>query len=611
MKKSENKKFRLPVVLIVTAIMLFSVIMVWGNSSDWGKIKMQRINFVYSMEGKEYTGSALLFSPKTATSENKAPGITILGGASSYSYALKAYGIELARRGFVTILCDMPGQGQSSFVGHARGYGNYKPDAGTGTSGEDASGYIIAVTKELQNMDFVDQDKLTIAGFSAGQSWSVQCVSNFYPGVYQNVGTLSGYTAQNRDATLAAGVNFFGINGNANVPKDWDGYEMIPGEICGVGSWEDGTADYCWRAPAAVQHQMQPTTPGIILAACNMMQLIYPTGTEIPQDSSIFMGAEIFSGIAIICLFILLAYLIKALLGMKFFRSLEREQPKSFPVFFEKADSAGKRRLYNILFLSFRIFATIALYEILGARWQIIPLFAGTAWAGLWFNIWVPFLIANGLVNVVIYLVWHKVCGKPNGGNAYAYGISWTGCNALNIVKSLILGLAMVFTVTSLLNYLDILLTANFKVMIFGMISFNMEHMLQMPFYIILYFFILFAASLTQYITNPSYSDGTARGNTIATIRNTIIAIMPYLLMVIWNTLKGMNVIKMAAEHPIDQFAPLDNMYGYPIMMCLVTPIMDMLYRKTKNIWPGIIVCAMLLGVLIASNYSLNETWFG
>jgi len=77
MNANTKKRFRLPVIFITIIVMLFSIVMVWGNSSDWGKIKTQRINFVYSMDGTEYTGSALLFSPKTATSENKAPGITI------------------------------------------------------------------------------------------------------------------------------------------------------------------------------------------------------------------------------------------------------------------------------------------------------------------------------------------------------------------------------------------------------------------------------------------------------------------------------------------------------------------------------------------------------
>lgn len=38
---------------------------------------------------------------------------------------------------------------------------------------------------------------------------------------------------------------------------------------------------------------------------------------------------------------------------------------------------------------------------------------------------------------------------------------------------------------------------------------------------------------------------------------------------------------------------------------------MDIMKRKTKSIWPGVIVCAMLLGVLVTCNYSLNDTWFG
>lgn len=88
-------------------------------------------------------------------------------------------------------------------------------------------------------------------------------------------------------------------------------------------------------------------------------------------------------------------------------------------------------------------------------------------------------------------------------------------------------------------------------------------------------------------------------------------AVLPYLVLVVWNTLKGMQLIKMSGTYGVDQFVPLDNMYGYPIMMSLVTPIMDRLKRKTGSIWPGVIVCAMLLGVLVTCNYSLNETWFG
>ena len=604
-----KKSVHISAALVSVVFLLFSIVMVWGNSSDWGKVKMQRLNFTYANDTSEYTGSALLFSPKSATTNNQAPGIVVLGGASSYSYALKAYGIEMARRGYVAILCDMPGQGQSSFVGNTGGYGNYKPTAGTPGGGEDATEYIKAVTAQLQSLNFVDQSKLMIGGFSAGQSWAVQAATNFCAGTYSTVITLSGYTDVNQAAVTAAGLNFIGVNANAGGKIET--LDVVPGQVVGVGDFSQGGAYYCYQHPSAVQHQMQPTTPGLIAGACDAMELAYPTNTSVKSGSTIFMTAEIFSGVAIISLFVLIACLLKSLLSMSFFNSVHREEPVSYPAMGSGDPDPKRRKIKAIAFLSFRVLITIVLYELLAARFQPIPLFAGTAWAGLWINIWVPFLAANMVVNAVIFLIWHQRYGKPNGGNAYNYGLDWEKGTLVNIGKCLVLGLSITFVVLSLLNFLDLLLTINLKVMIFGMISFNMEHMLQMPFYILFYFALLFTASLTQYITNPAYEDGTAKGRVVATVRTTFIAILPYLVMVVWNTFKGIGAIKMAGQYGIDQFAPLDNMYGYPIMMSLVTPIMDMLRRKTKSVWPGVVVCAMLLGVLIACNYSLNASWFG
>lgn len=85
-----KKGFRVSAALMSIVLLLVSIVMVWGNSSDWGKVKMQRLNFTYASNSNEYVGSAILFTPKSATTENPAPGIVVLGGASSYSYALKA-----------------------------------------------------------------------------------------------------------------------------------------------------------------------------------------------------------------------------------------------------------------------------------------------------------------------------------------------------------------------------------------------------------------------------------------------------------------------------------------------------------------------------------------
>ena len=467
--------------------------------------------------------------------------------------------------------------------------------------------YIIAVGEYMQNLNYVDSGKLTIAGYSAGMSWAAQAPA-FTNGIFQTVGNLSGYNTGNRDTALASGANYFGIEANGPfTQRSNPGYEVGDKQIAGVGNLADGTADYCYFHNGAVQHQMQPTTPSLISATCDMMETLYPTDTDVPSGETIFFTAEIFSGLAIISLFVLLACLVKAVLSMEFFQSLKRPAAKAYPTM------CGQNKITATAFLAFKVLLTIVLYEIFASRTQLIPLLTGVPAAGLWLNVWVPFFLSLMVAHAVIFLIWHKLYGKPNGGNSYDYGIGWGSAkaNAINIGKSILLGLAMVFVITSFLNYLDQLLTINLKVTIFGLISFNLEHMTQMPFYILLYVGLLFTASLGQYITNPSYEDGTTKGAVIATIRTTFVAVLPYLVLVVWNTLKGMQLIKMSGTYGVDQFVPLDNMYGYPIMMSLVTPIMDRLKRKTGSIWPGVIVCAMLLGVLVTCNSSLNETWFG
>lgn len=612
-RETQKKKIRISIALCAGILFLLSIVMVWGISSSWGRVKMQRTIFTYGTEDASYTGSAVVMTPKHASESHKVPGVLIYGGASSYSYSLKSYGIELGRRGYCVVLCDMPGQGLSNAIGHSGGYQNYSGKEGNGPgTGEDVTAYTKAVTDYISSLNYVDTDHLTVAGFSAGQGWAVQ-TALWNPDVYQTAITLSGYRPAYQAVAREAGVNFIGIKGDGSPnPMMCPEYEMVDGAFTGSGTFENSTADYCYNHPTAVQHQMQPIHGGLITAIIEALHMASPTDTTLASNNLTYMGAELWSAAAIVSLFVLITCLLHALLTMDYFKSLIRPAGVSYPSMCA-AGSDTRSRIKSIAYLSFRTIIVIVLYEIFAARTQMIPLFHGTRWAGLWINIWVPFLIANMVVNLIIFLIWHIRHGKPHGGNAYNYELSWGSAqrNAENIGKCLLLGAAMVFVIPSLLSFLDNLLAINLKVMIFGMITFNMEHMLQMPAYILLYFALLFCASLTQYITNPAYDDGTSKGQLIATARTTFIAILPYLVLCVWNTLKGMNMIVMANTYTVDAFAPLDNLYGYPIMMALITPVMDVLHRKTKSVWPGIIVCAMLLGVLICCNYSLNETWFG
>lgn len=488
LQKKEGR-LRVSIIAIAIILLLFSVVMVWGTSSSWGKVKMQRINFTYATEDSGYTGSAIIMTPKTADKEHKVPGVIIYGGISSYSYSLKSYGIELSRRGYCVILCDMPGQGFSNAIGHNGGYQSYAPGVGA-----DVTSYTETVVGYLQNLNYVDQDNLTVAGFSAGQGWAANTAA-WNPRVFKTTMTLSGYQQKNQKIAQEAGVNYVGIKGDGlTSPASCPDYETIPGQFTGSGSFEDRTAIYCYLDEKVVQHQMQPINGGLIKGIIEVFQLSSPTDTTLPSSNLVFMGAEIWSAVAIISLFVLLTGFLQALLTMDYFKSIFHPAIPQYTVMCGGDQDPKKRKIKSIAFLSFRILLVIVLYEIFAARTQLIPLFTGIRPAGLWINVWVPFFIANMVVNVLIFAVWHRKYGKPEGGTAYHYGLVWENRdkNIKNIGKCLLLGAILVFFTLSFLSFLDTLLAINLKVMIFGMITFNLEHMLQMPAYILLYFALLF-----------------------------------------------------------------------------------------------------------------------
>jgi len=93
-----------------------------------------------------------LQKPVEATSSNPMPGVVVIHGILQSKEWLMAFGIEIARRGFVVLTID------------ANGHGNSDPGSGSGAAAIDY----------LANRDFVDESQLALIGHSMGGdiSWS-------------------------------------------------------------------------------------------------------------------------------------------------------------------------------------------------------------------------------------------------------------------------------------------------------------------------------------------------------------------------------------------------------------------------------------------------------
>ena len=120
---------------------------------DGGKVNVQGL----MIPGKDGTlVSADLFRPDTATEKNKAPMVIVSPGFQRTKETQISYSMELARRGYVTLVVDPYNQGESTS----------QPPTNDDPSIKPAIDYVSRTT----TLNYVDKSRIGITGHSAGGS---------------------------------------------------------------------------------------------------------------------------------------------------------------------------------------------------------------------------------------------------------------------------------------------------------------------------------------------------------------------------------------------------------------------------------------------------------
>ncbi len=129
--------------------MFSGTIMAATVQSGFGSVTVTEVDF-------QTTDGSMIHStlqrPNYATDTNPLPGVVVIHGSLQSKEWLMAFGVELARRGFVTLTID------------ANGHGNSDPGSGAG----------IAAAEYLADQDFVDSSSIGLIGHSmgGGYAWS-------------------------------------------------------------------------------------------------------------------------------------------------------------------------------------------------------------------------------------------------------------------------------------------------------------------------------------------------------------------------------------------------------------------------------------------------------
>ncbi|MFX0088211.1 MAG: alpha/beta hydrolase [Candidatus Hodarchaeota archaeon] len=122
--------------------------------TDFGNVHTKEVDFL-TEEGVLIHST--LQVPKIATSTNPRPGVVIIHGVYQSKEWLRAFGIELTRRGFVALTIDAASHGNS-------GYASYNSDRGG-----------VAALEYLHNLPYVS--KLGLVGHSMGAGIAIQALN--------------------------------------------------------------------------------------------------------------------------------------------------------------------------------------------------------------------------------------------------------------------------------------------------------------------------------------------------------------------------------------------------------------------------------------------------
>ncbi len=159
-RKNTRRFFAITLVLVILCAMFN-----WGIVTDWGKVKVTRTTLV-GTDGSKF--SALMYVPKQASRENKAPALVNFHGNAGNARNHESWAVEFARRGFVVLSVDQYGAGDSEQFMEKWGFKN-------GCMVEVGEYYY----NYLLNCNFVDTDNILVAGHSMGCTSAI-CIGAKY-----------------------------------------------------------------------------------------------------------------------------------------------------------------------------------------------------------------------------------------------------------------------------------------------------------------------------------------------------------------------------------------------------------------------------------------------
>jgi pimeloyl-ACP methyl ester carboxylesterase len=566
------------VLIIGLIVMLSGVTLAAWTQGGFGTVLVTEVDF-QAADGSLIHST--LQRPTYATDTDPLPGVVVIHGSLQSKEWVMAFGIELARRGFVVLTID------------ANGHGNSEAGSGSGTAALD---YIAA-------LDYVDNTQIGLIGHSMGGgiAWNAIEDSSVYVRALVLVGSGFWTEAPYIPNTLIATGTFDSLSSYPHNYTLLDPYFNVTGVVPDTtyGNFANNTAR---RAIfPSTNHLFETIDPVIVSESVEWMKNSLKGGIEdehwIASTNLIFSLWLIGGLMGLMGALLTMFPMIMILLGIPLFADVNGASSEEYAGGTKSLLTNGI--IYALIgagtFFPFLLVGNILSFVIPFPQYNGIPVM-------MW-------MFGSGLVALLVLflILWFRKRSQSEFPNLTMQGLLGLGEGKtyLTWVKTLVISLAIFVWLYILTLLVGIGFILDLRCFLPGLRDLTIAQATMVPLYFVvfLFYFIVEGAWLTGPMLQTS-SGTWFKSQMTTTAKAVFIKTIPYLALIVFEFVGG-----FLAGAPL-----VPGIIGYSFLFfyafapwfAICTVVTMFAYRVTGNRWLGAMVNALLCAWLLASILSFS-----
>ncbi|MCC8061419.1 MAG: hypothetical protein LIO81_11420 [Clostridiales bacterium] len=589
---------------VVTAVILFVLtVAIWAVQTCSGSVRIERL----TLTGKDGTKlSSLIYIPENATSETPAPAVVVYHGTSNQAHSNDTWLMELAKRGYVVFSPDMSGGGQSDVTGDRTGQG-------------------IVIAQYATTLDIVDQEAgINLIGYSRG----VKTIYSVYGAMPDQVNSLiavfGNYRWQEADMDTIH-TNVCMIKAKADqydytYVGDAHALQQMLAELFGLGEELTPGTDYDregylvrYRVIEDALHQTANISTEAIAEILEYINVVAPSPITMDAHDQSWQVQQLLSMAAAICFMFFVAAFSGLLVQLPLFQEVIT------PV----TANHGLRGWKFLLKIAFEIVVGIVLFipvSSAGMSWFAkSKIFESANLNGI--MLW---LMALSGISVLftIWKIWKKKqAGEQIDLSDFAMGAEGVTKLQWNVIgKAFLIGAIVAFVCVEWIGIIEDFGGINYQFWCLAtFVRLGPDRFVKAIPYACLIFIAIITSCMGCYTSRRLPDTGNARRDMIVSVAvNVVVSAAPLVILLAYQYVGsfviGTGYAPLSATTSMSHagtslvfrtVGALDYAFGYCFMMGGTNGICTYLYRKTNNLWTGLMVGALFCGFMTTAAYTM------